>query len=201
MRCETVKKRLSDDLDGALGPAKKARLEAHLRGCPGCRAYRAGLVRLQSGAAPAADRSPEYWTGFEDRLGSKLEGIEPGRRTVCVPFSARRRRAWAAAGFLAIAAAGTYFAVSRAAGPRETAWVTYEDSLAPLLQEAEANPEFGNLVNREILASIEDMTPVIEKDFAVPVAADPLFWEGLSEEELGYIASELERETGRGGPK
>jgi hypothetical protein len=201
MRCEKMKKRLSDDFDGALAPAKKARLEVHLRGCPGCRAYRAGLVRLQSGAAPAADRSPEYWSGFEERLGSKLAGIEPGRRTVRVPFSARRRWAWAAAGFLAIAAAGTYFVAGRAAGTVETAWVPYEDSLAPLLQAAEANPELGNLVNREILASIEELTPVPEKDLAVLPADDPLFWEGLSEDELRYIASELERETGRGGPK
>jgi hypothetical protein len=201
MRCEKMKKRLSDDLDGALAPAKKARLEIHLQGCPGCRAYRAGLVRLQSGAASAADRSPEYWKGFEERLGSKLAGIEPGRRTVRFPFSARRRWAWAAAGFLAMAAAGTYFAVGRAAGTVETAWVPYEDSLAPLLQAVEANPEFGSLVNREILASIEELTPVPEQDLAVPPADDPLFWEGLSEDELRYIASELERETGRGGPK
>lgn len=201
MRCETIKKWLSDGLDGSLAPAKKARLETHLRGCPGCRGYWADLTRLQAGAAPAADRSPEYWTGFEERLGSKLAGIDPGRRTVCVPLSARRRWAWVAAGFLAIAAAGTYFAVSRAAGTVETAWVPYEDSLAPLLQEAEANPELGSLVNREILASIEELTPVPENDLAVPLAADPLFWEGLSEDELRYIASELERETGRGGPK
>lgn len=201
MKCEKMKKRLSDDFDGALAPAKKARLEVHLRGCPDCRAYRAGLARLQSGAAQAADRSPEYWSGFEERLGSKLAGIEPGRRTVRVPFSARRRWAWAAAGFLAIAAAGTYFVVGRAAGTVETAWVPYEDSLAPLLQAAEANPELGSLVNREILASIGELTPVPEKDLAVPPADDPLFWEGLSEDELRYIASELERETGRGGPK
>ena len=201
MRCETMKKWLSDDLDGALAPAKKARLEAHLRGCPGCRADRACLARLQSSAAPAEDRSPEYWTGFEERLGSKLAGIERGRRTVCVPFSARRKWAWAAAGFLAIAMAGTYFAVSRAAGTVETAWVSYEDSLAPLLREAEANPEFGSLVNREILASIEELTPVPENELTVPSADDPLFWEGLSEDELRYIALELERETGRGGLK
>lgn len=201
MRCEAMKKWLSDEIDGALAPAKKARFEAHLRGCPGCRAYRTGLARLQSGAAPAADRTPEYWTGFEERLGSKLAGIDPGRRTGRVPFSAGRRWAWAAACFLAIAAAGTYFAVSRAAGTAETAWVPYDDSLAPLIQEAEANPEFAGLVNREILASIEELTPVSEKDLAAPPAADPLFWEGLSEAELRYIASELERETGRGGPK
>jgi len=201
MRCQKMKKRLSDDLDGALSPKKKARLGAHLRDCPGCRAYGADLVRLQAGALAAADRSPEYWAGFEKRLEEKLASTEPGRRTVHVPFFTGRRWAYAAAGFLLMAAVGTYLTVRRPEGPLETAWVTYEDSLTPLLQEAEANPAFGNLVNREILASIEDMTPVIEKDFPVSFAADPLFWEGLSEEELEYIAVELEKETGRGGPK
>ena len=81
------------------------------------------------------------------------------------------------------------------------AWVPYEDSLDPLLQEAEANPEFGSLVNREILASIEELTLVPEKEHMAPPADDPFFWEGLSEDELRYIASELERATGRGGPK
>ena len=201
MSCEMMRRRLSDDLDGALSPRRKARLEAHLRDCPGCRAYRADIVRFQAGSASAADRSPEYWAAFEKRLEARLDSVEPGRKAVGVPFFTGRKWAYAAAGFLLLAAVGTYLAVSRPGGPLETAWVNYEDSLAPLLQEAEANPEFGNLVNRQILGSLEDMTPAAEKDSAAPFADDPLFWEGLSEEELEYIAVELEKETGHGGPK
>lgn len=203
MRCATMKKRLSDLLDGALAPEKKARLEAHLNDCPACRAYRADLVRLQAEAAPPSDRSPEYWAGFEKRLATKLDSVEAGRGPLhAASFSPRRRLAWAAAGFLVLAAAGTYFALIRpGAGTGETAWVAYEDPLTPLLQEAESDPELGSLVNREILASIGDMAPGPEAETFAPVADDPLFWEGLSDSELEFIASELKKDSGLGGPK
>ncbi len=202
MRCETIKKWLSDDQDGALAPKRKARLEAHLRDCRDCRGYRADLTRLQAGTPPAADRSPDYWASFERKLGSRLAIVEYGRKPARAPFSAGRRWAWATAGFLVVAAVGiVYFAVNRPGGTLETAWVPYEDRLARLLQEAEADPEVENLFNRELLASIADAAPDAEDDYAVPIAADPLFWEGLSEEELQYIAVELERDTGNGGPK
>jgi predicted anti-sigma-YlaC factor YlaD len=201
MRCETIKKWLSDDLDGALSPQKKARLVIHLQECLVCRGYRADLTRLQAEAPLAADRSPESWTAFERRLESKLAIVEPVMEANRTPLFTGRRWAWAAAGFLVMAAVGIYFAVNRPAGTLEMAWVPYEDSLARILQEAEADPEVENTVNRELLASITDVTPNPEEDYAAPLAADPLFWEGLSEEELEYIAVELEKETGNGGPK
>jgi hypothetical protein len=201
MRCETIKKWLSDDLDGALSPKRKARLEAHLRACRDCQGYRADLARIQAETPPAADRSPEYWAAFERRLESGLAIVEPVRGPARAPLFAGRRWAWAAAGFLVMAAVGIYFAVNRPGGALETAWVPYEDSLARLLMEAEANPEVENLVNRELLASIADAVPDVEEDYAVPVASDPLFWEGLSEAELEYIAVELERDTGNRGPR
>lgn len=201
MRCGTMKKWLSDDLDGALAPKKKACLEAHLRECPGCRAYRSDLVGLQAGASAAADRSPEYWASFERRLESKLAAAESGRKTVGAPFFARRAWAWTAAGFLVLVAVGTYFAIIRPGATWQTAWAPYEDSLDPLLQEAEASPEIGNLVNREILALIADLNPVTDNDFASSYAVDPLFWEGLTDEELEYLAAEMKKETGRGGPQ
>ena len=201
MRCETIKKWLSDDLDGALSSKRKARLEIHLRECLVCRRYRADLTRLQAEAASAADLSPEYWAAFERRLESKLAFVEPVREASRAPLFRGRKWAWAAAGFLALAAVGTYLAVSRPGRTLETAWVPYEDSIARILQAAEEDPEVENLVNRELLASITEVAPDPEEDYAAPLAADPLFWEGLSEEELEYIAAELEREAGQGGPK
>ena len=202
MRCETVRKRLSDDLDGALAPDKKACLEAHLRSCPACRGYRADLVLLQGEAGPAADRSPEYWADFERRLASKLDSVEPGRRPAATSVFPRRRLAWAAAGFLVLAAAGMYLMlIGPGRGTMETAWLAYEDPLAPILQEAEADPELGNLVNGEILASIGDLAPAPEAEAFMGLADDPLFWEGLSDAELEMIVVDLNKETGLGGPK
>jgi len=201
MRCVTINKWLSDDLDGALSPKRKSRLEAHLRECRVCRGYRADLTHLHAGAPPVADRSPEYWAAFERRLESKLAFVGPVRELARAPLFPVRRWALAAAGFLVLAAVGIYFAVNRPGGTLGTAWVPYEDSLARLLQEAEADPEVENLVNRELLASIAEVAPDPEEDYAFSIATDPLFWEGLSEEELEYIAVELEKETGNGGPK
>jgi len=202
MRCETARKRLSDELDGALAPDKKARLEAHLRACPACGGYRADLLLLQGEAGPAADRSPEYWAGFERRLASKLDSVEPWHRPVDASVLARRKLAWAATGFLVLAAAGMYFMlIGPGRGAMETAWLAYEDPLAPILQEAEADPEFGNLVNGEILASIGDLAPAPEAEAFMRLADDPLFWEGLSDAELEMIAADLNKKTGLGGPK
>jgi len=202
MRCETARKRLSDELDGALAPDKKARLETHLRACPACRGYRAELVLLQGEAGPSAERSPEYWAGFERRLSSKLGSVEPWRRPADASVFPRRKLAWAAAGSLALAAVGMYFMlIGPGRGTMETAWLAYEDPLAPILQEAEADPEFGNLVNGEILVSIGDLVPGPEAGAFMRLADDPLFWEGLSDAELEMIAADLNKEAGLGGPK
>ncbi|MGB8958762.1 MAG: hypothetical protein WCC00_07100, partial [Candidatus Aminicenantales bacterium] len=68
-------------------------------------------------------------------------------------------------------------------------------------QAAEASPDAAGLVDGEVRALIEDVTPVPDTEAAVLPAADPLFWEGLSDEDLRAIVAELESETGRGGPQ
>jgi predicted anti-sigma-YlaC factor YlaD len=201
MRCERAKKLLSDELDGALSVSDRALAAAHLRGCSACRAYREDLVRLQAGAGAETEPSPEYWAGFEARLAAKLDAVPAGRRPAGSPGASRRRLAWAAAGCLVLAAAGAYLGLVRKAGGNgEAAWVAYEDELTPLLQEAEADAEFGRLLEREVLASIGELAPAAEADAVIP-ADDPLFWEGLSDAELEMIAAELGKETGLGGPK
>lgn len=198
MRCGAARRRLSDDLDGALTPGRRERLEAHLRSCDACRTCRDALARLQAAVRPGADRSPEYWAGFERRLASRLESAGPGRAS----RFGRRRWAWAAAGVLVLSAAGAiWYASSRQDTLVTTAWLAEEDLLTPLLEDAEADPELERDIEQAIRASIEEMTPVPDADAAALPVADPLFWEGLSEDELRDIAAELENETGRGGPQ
>ena len=43
LTCREVVELLSDYLDGALGPAERARVDAHLETCPECTAYLAQL--------------------------------------------------------------------------------------------------------------------------------------------------------------
>ena len=201
MRCRAAQNRLLDELDGALDPGRRSRLEAHLRVCPACRAYRGGLARLQAEVRPEAGRSAEYWAGFEKRLEARLDGEEAGRRAVERPFAGRRRVAWAVAGLALAAVAAAWFGLLRPRPILIADWPQDEYGLAPLLLEAEADPELERAVEREIRASIEEIAPAADADAAALAAADPLFWEGLSEEELGAIAAGLERDNGIGGPK
>lgn len=201
MRCRTAERRLSDGLDGALGPRKRARLEAHLRSCPACRDARDALARLQAEAVPRAERPDEYWAGFERRLEARIDREPAGRGEVGAPFPVRRRLAWAVTGLALVAAAALWFALPRPRPGLTAAWLPTEDTLAPLLIEAESDPELGRAVEREIQSSLEALSPGPSADSAALIAADPLFWEGLSEDELGTIVAALEKEEDIGGPK
>ncbi len=203
MRCRKAERLLSDGLDGTLGPGPAARLEAHTRSCPACRAYRDGLARIGEAVGPPEERPSGYWAGFERRLEARLDregGAGPS--AVGAPFSGRRRLAWAAAGASALAVlAAVWFAWIRPEPAAQAAWLPGVDPFAPLYLEIEADPELAGAVDREISASIDEFAPALDADAAALLSADPLFWGGLSEEELGAIAAGLEQDKGLGGPK
>jgi anti-sigma factor RsiW len=199
MRCGEAERRLSDDLDGALSPRRKARLEAHLSSCPDCRACRNGHVRLQAAAGDPADRSPEYWAAFERRLETKIGDIESGSDAAATS-PAWRRWAFAALAVLALAA-GIRFALARKGTGAVEAWIPSGDALVPLIEAAEADPGLEMDADRLIRASLGEFGGSPDADIAALSAADPLFWEGVSDDELRDIASELELENGPGGPK
>ncbi len=201
MRCGTARKRLSDALDGALPSGRRPRLEAHLRSCAACRSYRDGLDRIQAEARLPEDRPPEFWASFERGLDAKLETARAGGASAAIPFPARRRLAWAAGALLALAGMALWYVLQRPAEGVIEAWTDYEDLLDPILQAAEANPELASRVDQEIHASIDEMTPTPDATAALIPAADPLFWEGLSEDDLRDIVAGLENEIGRGGPQ
>jgi len=200
MRCAPARKRLSDALDGALRPGRKPGVEAHVKACESCRSYRDGLARIQAGAALPDAHPPEFWAAFERGLERKLAAAEAGRATVVPALAVRRRLAWAAAAAMVLAGAGIWYALLRPQMPVTEAWVPYEDVLDPFVEAAEADPELAASVDREVRAAIDEMTPARDADAVVLSAADPLFWEALSDDELEDIIAELEDETGRGGP-
>jgi hypothetical protein len=205
MRCEKARRWISDGLDGALPDARAAGLERHLEGCAACRAYRRDLELIEAGAGrrPAVEPSPGYWQDFGERLGRKLAASSRPRRT-----APRRQgfRKWAWAPATAVAAAAAvlaivHFGVLRPDGGPDAGWLPNGSSLAWILMEADGDPELTSLLDREVRASIEELTLVPDEDITTPFVDDPLFWEGLSEEELRFIASELETEIDRGGPR
>jgi anti-sigma factor RsiW len=198
MRCRTAQRRLSDALDGALPPARQARLEAHLRACPDCRAYRNRARRLQERAALVPARPVASWTAFEAALEVRIDELGERPR----PAATRRRRvlAWAAASASLLVGLAAWWMLQRPAHVRVETWTAYADVLDPLMMAAEADADTAGQVAREVGAQIEEMTPAPDLEALVLPAADPLFWEGLSEDELRGIVADLEKETAHGGP-
>jgi anti-sigma factor RsiW len=195
MRCPTARRRISDELDGALGPRRRLGLEAHLRACPACRANREDLTKLQ-----AAVRRPDaFRAGFEGRLEARLASMEAGRERVGLPFAARRRRVWAAAALLVLAGVSLWYARSRPAPSVMEAWIAYDDILDPVVRAAEISPELSGRIDREIQSSFEALVPGGEA--AGLRAADPLFWESFSEDDLRAVVAALEKDSGLGGPQ
>jgi len=191
MRCQTARKRVSDELDGALPSGRGVRLEAHLRTCRACRVYREDLERIQAGTG-LAEAPAGFWTAFERELEARLSAEEAGRKRVEVPFAAGRRWAWAAGAALVLAGVSLWLALPRP-GPAmiEEAWVAADDILDPIVRAVESDPELAGRIDRELQASIEEMSPV----------ADPLFWESLSDDELRAVVTAMEKESGLGGPQ
>lgn len=199
MRCATARRRLSDEIDGALRQGRTSRLEAHLRTCPSCRAYGQQLSRIQAQGRLAGERAPEGWTAFERSLEARLDAVEPGGRRVPRPF-AGLRLAWAAAAATALIAVAAWYALRPSGAPAIETWAAYDDVLNPLMAAADADSDLAGRIDREIGAMIDEMAPAPDAEALALPAADPLFWESLSDDDLRSIISDLEGETGKGGP-
>ena len=77
MDCRETQTLLTAFHDGELPAAERARVEEHLRGCPGCAALLADLARADR-AVGVPDPGPAYWDRFNervrDRVGREADG-------------------------------------------------------------------------------------------------------------------------------
>ncbi len=91
MNCRKAQEMLSAYHDGELSVADRARVEAHLRGCPDCTAFLESMARIDS-AVEVPDPGPEYWERFNRRVEERI-GREETRSHATV--ASHPKRGWA----------------------------------------------------------------------------------------------------------
>src|SRR3989475_4410589 len=117
--------RVSEYLDGDLGVAERAALEAHVASCPACEAILAELRRVVARAQAIHDLPPttDLWPAIAQQIGVS-SGAEP-HGVVSLPARRARRRlsftvpqlAAAAAVLLLLGSGGAYLTLQRGTSP------------------------------------------------------------------------------------
>ena len=138
-------------IDGALAPAERERVEAHLAACAGCRAARdrtaAALAALDRLPAP-----PEPSPGFEQRFYARL-----ARQRADAPRGALRRLPWR---FLApLAAAGAAAALVVGVGLRERHRQAFIADHLDLFESPELVASVGDVAPQdvEVVALLDEL--------------------------------------------
>ncbi len=86
-----VTEELTALVDGALSPAERAAVEAHLSGCDACRAEREALARAVTALAAVPPPAPPR-PGFEQRFYARLAREAPRRRPLLERLAAHPLR-------------------------------------------------------------------------------------------------------------
>jgi hypothetical protein len=195
MRCEKVKKWISDKLDGELSEERKKLLEAHFHRCEGCRLYAENLEKIHKNARSleVPNIFPDYWKDFDFRLKIKISSCEQdeSRR---VPFFLGWKWILASAALIFVFFL-SFFYLARIKTPQEVYILSFEDTFEQIYNEISSDPELEELFNSVILASlgenVDDFSRIIRSEFY----ETSLFWEGVTEEEMDFLEIEIKKDN------
>jgi hypothetical protein len=195
MRCEKVKKWISDKLDGELSEERKKLLEAHFHRCEGCRLYAENLEKIHKNtrSLEVPNIFPDYWKDFDFRLKTKISSCEQdeSRR---VPFFLGWKWILASAALIFVFFL-SFFYLARIKTPQEVYILSFEDTFEQIYNEISSDPELEELFNSVILASlgenVDDFSRIIRSEFY----ETSLFWEGVTEEEMDFLEIEIKKDN------
>jgi len=196
MKCKRIEKWLSDKRDGELPEKKRHILEAHLAKCLSCQSYRDRLPIIEKEAKDLVSPNvgASYWQNSISRLRTKLASISrEDYQLIRVKPSLfpETRWAWAGALMLLFIALGLFLILRSGRTIQEIYTFAFEDVMESIDQEIRNNPDLEEQFNSVILASIKENLGETNPFFY----ENPFFWEGLSEEELKLIETEIKREV------
>ncbi|MFZ2054745.1 MAG: zf-HC2 domain-containing protein [Candidatus Aminicenantales bacterium] len=193
MNCEKIKRWISDDLDGALTPKKKQRLESHLSSCPACRDYERELRLIQAGSVriegPGA--SPEHLEALSTGIMAKLRLERQEERAARAFLSIWRWARVAAPTVLAIAL-GVFLFRGGGELPQDEIF-SFEGCLDRVFQEIGGDDDIAADFSRFLAGSLLGGGEAVVLEDDIDLWNEPLFWRSLSDEDLGWIEEEIKK--------
>ena len=195
MLCEKIEKWISDRLDGELSEEKTAILLDHLHRCESCRLYAENLERIHENAQSLElpQVSPDYWKDFDARFKTRISRSEQEKSTR-VPLLLRWKWILASAALIVVFVVSfLYLAQNKA--PEEVYLLSFEDTFEQIYNEISSDPELEELFNSILLASIDENFDDFSRAVHPEFYEVPLFWEGLTEEEMDFLESEIKIDT------
>lgn len=114
--------RLSEYLDDELSPSERMALEAHLRGCPGCRTTLEELRAVTARAASlgVTQPGPQVWREIAERIGAPEVTLDDGDELAAFRARKRIRFPWIQAGAAAAAVLALGIGIGRWSTPNPT---------------------------------------------------------------------------------
>jgi hypothetical protein len=195
MRCGTIEKWISDELDGDLSGRKIRRLDLHLAACAACRAYRNRLERLQREAGPlrAPSVPADYWETSVARLQQKIRSEAPAPATARPrpTLSPRMRWAWSGSAGLLAAAVFLVLAVFRMNPPLEPYPISFEEAVNGVFSQIGDNAELEKDFDVVVLASIREHAGPADDDVKRLLYGSSLFIDSLSDEEVKLLDEQV----------
>ncbi len=194
MSCKKNERKISDLLDGRLSEKQKSVLENHISRCPECREYKNQLIILSSKVKEIEKQkiSKVYEREFSIRLKNRLLN----ERQQKYRFPGFEKWAYSAAGFIVILFLVLYFVVLQPIFIQTEGYyvLSFEDAIGDLFGEINDDAELEKLFNTMILASLDEALEELDGETIPFIIENPLYGDGLSEEELKILESKIKLE-------
>jgi hypothetical protein len=193
MKCEKIEHWISDDLDGALTPKIRQKLESHLSACPACREYQRKVREIQAESIrleePAV--STEHLEALSAGVVSRLRPERQGKSAeLALPMLWRWARL-AAPAILALIL-GVFLFRSRGEVPQEDI-ISIEGCFDRAALETAGDAELAAVFNNFLIESLAEEEEALFASEYLELWNEPYFWEALSDDELSMIEEEVHK--------
>ena len=198
MKCQHIERWISDSVDGTIPKKKKAKIEAHLQICPGCRAFRDQIAVIDQEAKnwAAGDMSPELSQDFSSRLKSTLiETAEGKSKGILHAF--RKKWVFFPASVIMISLFILIFVFyDRGDFQEEELYVfSFGDAVEEIYRDMGNDLALQKAFHSLVSATLNEMLTPPAWDDVLGWEDDPFFWDAITEEDSGVLEKKIEKEN------